>query len=239
MINALKIKILSTLLHHANRECSTVAFYRIKNDLLDKYGRSCGYDVQHIPGKKCHSCGGTGIYTGYYWSSGEQWHDTCNRCFGGWYKSPQWNTLAKIKFGRFVFHSPRERFYSEERALEWIAERSGGTNQFGLITKQNGIIEGYVSHNRAKYGEEAALLLFLIYDRKNIPFGFGYGLGWRSRWYLPQAWMNNILHLFNYRMRAIPIIDMREKLHKIFGKKEKEDLSIFTGKITDEDSIPF
>ena len=79
-MDQLKKTILSWLLHNANREGRNEHFYEIKNRILAKYGKLVCYDVQFIEGKKCHSCGGTGIYTGYYSN------DDCYHCFNGWYK---------------------------------------------------------------------------------------------------------------------------------------------------------
>lgn len=62
-----KVKTLSWLLHHANRDAKTDYFYSLKQQILYRYGRNIGYDVQFIAGKKCNSCAGNGIFTKYYW----------------------------------------------------------------------------------------------------------------------------------------------------------------------------
>src|SRR6185369_13280700 len=116
------IWILSTLLHYANLSASSARFYALKNKLLDRYGKTIGYDVQYLDGKKCYTCGGTGVYTGYYWESGEAWHDTCNRCWRGWFKPPVWNVLLKRKFGKYTFHTPIKRCHSKKELGEFVSE---------------------------------------------------------------------------------------------------------------------
>ena len=142
--------LLSWLLHHANRQYRSPEFYAIKNRLLKKYGKHICYDVQFIEGKKCHSCGGTGIYSKHYDNYGfVSGVNYCYNCFNGWYKRPVWNILARLQFGNYTFHQPYQRSYTKP---------------------DNGIkvIEGYIEHNHSKYGEFAAGILFLIYDRKTF-----------------------------------------------------------------------
>ncbi len=186
-------RFLSILLHHANRTVSSDDFYAIKGDILAKHGKVVGYDVQFIEGKKCFACGGSGIYTGY-WDSGEQWHDTCNRCWGGWFKSPTWNVLAKVRLGRYTFHQPKERCYSEADATKYLAEIRGLAHS---------VFEGYVDHRRTDFGQTAVVILFLLY-RKRLRMDFGFGLGWRVSWWRPGAWLNNALWFYHRRGRYTP-----------------------------------
>lgn len=151
------------LLHHANRAINDVCwgkdeFYIIKDRILQKHGKHIEYDVQKIPGKECWTCGGTGIYTGFYEMSGEMWQDTCNRCFRGWYILPKWICLSRIKFGRYFFHKPlkREQCINNPFTLEGL----------GWQVTQRPIIQGYIDHTSTVLGKPSILILFYLYDRK-------------------------------------------------------------------------
>ncbi len=142
-------RLLGKLLHMANSSPpwgqSKVMFYAMKERILARYGTPDGYDVQHIPGKICFGCDGTGQFEHM---SGDQ--DYCYRCGGnGWYKSPVWVALARHRLGNYVFHTPKERWYQEPKP--------NATN-----------IEGYVQHKfyRGLQPEVAMLWLALIFDRK-------------------------------------------------------------------------
>jgi hypothetical protein len=142
--------ILPWLLHHANRiPCEE--FYKIKNSILAKYGKHICYDVQFIEGKECYTCEGTGIYTGVRWSEihwGKlvTYHETCYKCYNGWYKRPVWNILAKIQFGKYTFHQPYQRSYTKpDNSIQ--------------------IIEGYIQHDETNYSEFALTVLYLLYRK--------------------------------------------------------------------------
>lgn len=116
-------------------------FYALKSRLLDRYGTPDGYDVQHIPGKPCWSCEGTG---GLYEPCG------CYKCGGsGWFKHPVWVTLRRYRMGRYVFHTPDGRSYEKPEP--------DVTN-----------IEGYVQHANYDWRtlERAALVLALLFERR-------------------------------------------------------------------------
>lgn len=106
---------LARLLHYANAEPPREMkpeFYALKKRLLERYADPVGFDVQHIEGKRCWTCGGTGVYVGYHTYSGDEWEDTCNRCWGtGWFKDPVWIVLNKFQWHGFKFHIPGERKY--------------------------------------------------------------------------------------------------------------------------------
>lgn len=185
--------ILSWLLHHANRNTSSTHFYAIKQKLLAKYGHSAGYDVQFIQGKKCHTCNGTGVYTGYYFESGEQWEDCCNRCYGGWYKRPVWNILERVKFGDYIFHQPKERVYKQPE-----------------ISPQ-GLIQGYISKPPTKHGDMALTILFLLYDNGYLKRWYNEaGMGWRCAWWLPRNYLRNIIHFYKHGRKSYPLIRFME-----------------------------
>lgn len=168
------------LLHHANRDYKSEKFYAIKNMMLKKYGEYVGDDVQFIEGKKCYTCGGTGVYTGYYWSSGEAWHDSCNRCCGGWYKLPQWNILHRIKFGPYIFHQPFKRVYTEPDTI--------------IINK----IDGYVSHTSTRYSRISRHILFLIYESGYLNRYYRELNSWYCSWWMPRNWLHNAIYIHKY-----------------------------------------
>jgi len=131
------------LLHIANSYPNAVdkeRFYAMKERILKRYGEPDGSDVQHIPGKECWSCGGTGVL----WEPGG-----CYKCMGdGWFKRPVWIVLNRFRLGRFTFHVPRERSYEEP---------------IPNVTR----ITGYVTHPDYGYRktEWACIALGLIFDR--------------------------------------------------------------------------
>lgn len=232
LIRKIKIKFLSRLVFLANSCSQSHAFYRIKNDLLDRFGEEVGYDVQIVGGKKCFACNGSGVYVGYYWSSGEQWSDTCNRCWDGWYKLPTWNVLLKRRFGKYVFHTPLKRFYSKKECAEYISNER-------FFRPPDDHIEGYVFHKYQKHGEFALQVLYLVYDRQAWRGELhGFGMGWACNWRRPSNIINNIFHLARYRSRAIPFHRFEAWLEKRRESKNA-NLSIFEGEIYDFDDYPF
>jgi hypothetical protein len=192
---------LAYLLHHANREYKDERFYQIKDRILSRHGAVVGYDVQFIEGKRCRSCGGCGYHERISWESGRV-YDTvdCYHCWGGWYKRPTWVLLQRIQFGKYLFHKPIQR---ESRFVSNPFTKEQGWNV------SEAIIQGYIEHSRTKFGKDARVALYLLYDWR------GYwkrwykhiGRGWRcGRWWLhPRSWPNNIAHVIRYGRRAIPI----------------------------------
>lgn len=184
--------ILSELLFRANSEYGEDYFYKVKNKILKKYGKHVGYDVQFIEGKKCYTCGGTGIYVGYYYS-GEKWSDTCNRCWGGWYKQPVWNILERLQLGKYVFHSPYQRAYKKPDVLA------------------GSFIEGYINHDRKKYGKTCKFVLMFLYEKKYLKRWYkSAGVGWYTNWWLPKYWVWNTIHIIKHGRKSIPF---RKKNH--------------------------
>jgi len=146
--------ILSWLLHHANRSTKAHAFYSIKDKVLSRYGECVGYDLQKIDGKKCRSCGGSGLHARYsntYPYKAYDW-DTCWHCFGGWYRLPIWVCLSRIRFGRYVFHRPLRRLNKVN-------------NPWPEISKGLPLINGYIEHEESPIGWFALLMLYCIYDK--------------------------------------------------------------------------
>lgn len=151
------------LLHHANRSVKDfsfgqylVDFYRVKDAILRKYGKPDGYDIQHIEGKQCYKCRGTGRYD--RWDNyGIYDPDTCWGCAGtGWYRDPQWNCLERFLFGPYTFHRPISRKYGINPPALWeVNDRQ--------------IIKGYVEHRSTWFGRYAlALIMFGTPDFKLI-----------------------------------------------------------------------
>ena len=144
----IKKKILSWLLHRANRQTKSAEFYKIKNRILRRYATFIGYDVQFIEGKKCFACDGTGNYV-YYVDDDfeeEEYITECKRCHKGWYKRPTWNILSRFKFGGYIFHQPFERAYKAPEISQPF-------------------IKGYIEHIPARYGAFALQILFLLYRK--------------------------------------------------------------------------
>lgn len=205
-MNKIIIKILSWLLHHANRNCKDNIFYSIKNKILKKYGTFLYYDVQFIKGKRCWC--GDGIYD-YTW---DMEPIECYKCGGtSWYKIPVYNILEKIQFGKYYFHSPFKKSY--KKPAEYMNLYPGS------------VIEGYIEHNLSKYGNFALNCLYLLFDFKGYlkRWSTNIGTGWRLKWYLPKNYVNNLFHLIKKRQKSFPIVDLKNRINKT-GKYRKPQL---------------
>jgi hypothetical protein len=154
---------LPTLLHHANRFAADIYagkydFYKIKTSILKAHAIHIGFDIQHIPGKKCWTCAGTGEYRKY--SSYPPFKlydiDSCWHCAGtGWYKLHKFVILEVFKFGRFTFHNP------------FVSKETRGTCPFPT-PEGTKIITGYVEHRSTKYGVWCIAILFALYGNKEM-----------------------------------------------------------------------
>jgi len=161
--------ILPFLLHHANRTARNTfawrdgdlqSFYAIKNEILRLHAAPIRFDVQHIEGKKCWTCDGSGNFPLYNFSSRSKKPYTyvdCNHCNGGWYKLPQWTLLSVFKFGPYTFHWPLHRKYQSKNPFEKL----DGCQNAPLIT-------GYIDHDASAFGEISLLILFMRYRPANI-----------------------------------------------------------------------
>lgn len=220
------------LLHHANRCENTKEFYAIKNKLLDAHGETVGYDIQHIEGKICHSCNGTGIYRKRdqygFWNTEGCWH-----CYGGWYKRPIWVFLARRKFGKYIFHKPLRREYGKDNPF------------FVPNGLPYGRITGYVSHRTSKYGELAVLALYLIYNRAAAKQYFhDLGMGWRCYWWLPRNYIHVIAHFVRKGFSAYPFWCIKQKIKSFLNRPEdpSNKSDIFRQHFTNDDpsnDLPF
>ena len=203
-------RILSWLLHHGNRGYKSEDFYKIKAQILKKYGKHIGYDVQFIEGKKCHSCGGSGIH--YYWE-GEL--DYCWHCHQGWYKRPTWVILERVQFGSYTFHQPYERVYKKPEV-------------------STPVIEGYIEHKNSKHCDIARHILFLVYEKGYLKRYYrSAGIGWRCQWWRPVNWVPNIIHLIKKKGNAIPVTDFKKRF------KNPQVVTQPANAIIDDDYLPF
>lgn len=215
---------LPLLLHHANRTCKSPEFYAIKNKLLTD-AEVVGYDIQHIEGKRCHSCNGTGWYK--YLDRYRIWcSDPCWHCTQGWYKQPMWVFLAVKKLGAYRFHQPMHRRYGE-------------VNPYHIPTgMKTGQIDGYVDHTRSRYGEHAVLLLFLLYDRAAAKKYFReMGWGWRLYWWYPSNWLKVVAHFYANGWDSYPIKRLREYLERV--RVSYESGVHARNQVVGDDDLPF
>lgn len=197
----IKIRILSWLLHHANRHTKSDHFYKIKKELLQKYGTFLQYDVQFIHGKKCYTCGGDGIYKGYSEYDGKRFTDHCWNCNAtGWYRSPVWNILEKNKFGKYSFHTPWQRSYTKPDI-------------------EQPVITGYIEHSYTKHGEFALTALYILFDRKRWwkQWKKDIGWGWRVQAWRPGNWVNNIAYMIKHP-DSRPVNNLHQIIQKIMHK---------------------
>lgn len=185
-----KKRIIGYLTHLANKETKAASWYAIKNRIAEKYGEPVGYDVQFLDGKKCYSCNGTGIWRGYYGT------DLCRNCWNGWYKSPVWVVLQRVKIGNYVFHQPLKRVYRPQE----------------IEVPHTVVINGYIEHTKHKYGWLGLFILFMIYDSKQYwKLDCSLGRGWRLYWYWPRNWVHSVFHLCRYKSEAIPFNRYRQR----------------------------
>jgi len=186
LFHNLKISILSWLLHHANQNGKDEHFYKIKNRILAKYGKHICYEVQFIEGKKCLSCGGTGNHQYFDYHGFSTAVSPCWNCTNGWYKRPCWNILALVSFGKYEFHQPFMRMYEDPQS-------KGKT------------FTGYVERHPTNLTGFAIVVLFMMYEKGYLKRWYkSAGIGWRSYWWQPRNWLNNIIHILKHGRRSIP-----------------------------------
>jgi len=184
----MKKRILAWLLFHANKS-KDKRFYTIKNSILKKYGIKVDIQVQFIEGKKCFSCHGTGTHIYYtYWTGEEYDRDACWNCSGtAWYKRPVWNWLDIIQFGKYMFHQPYTRTYTEP-------------------TESIKVFSGYIEHQETKYTDFALFLLFLAYEKGYLKRWYSEtGIGWKHYWWRPRNWIYDLIHIIKHGRNSIPL----------------------------------
>lgn len=156
------MKIKAFFLHHANRAIKDFCwgqyvgdFYRVKDAILRKYGSATGYDIQHIEGKKCRSCGGKGYHPKYSCHYPYNVYDyaDCWHCCAGWFKHPQWICLERIAFGGYIFHRPLKR--------ELCVKNPFTAEELGWQVSATPVINGYIEHRPAWIGKYAIALVMI------------------------------------------------------------------------------
>lgn len=223
LVRRLWLRPLSFLLHLANRQGKDENFYKIKNKLLKRYSSHIGYDVQYIEGKDCFSCDGTGIYKRFLYPFGTCGYENvpCYNCDNGWYKKPCWNILERVKFGEYIFHQPLRRTFEKPD-----------------ITPH---INGYIEHEKHKYGWIAKSILFLLFEKGYLNRYYKNVYGWRSYWYYPKNWLFTICHFIKYGFKSYPIrnykMNIVNKWQQLKSKFKKQDKYVSV-QMSDDD-LPF
>ena len=217
-MRTLILSILSWLLHHANQHGKDSHFYKIKNRILAKYGKHICYEVQFIDGKKCLSCGGTGNHQYFNYHGFSTAVSPCWNCTNGWYKKPCWNILALVSFGKYEFHQPFLRVYEDPQS-------------------KCKTFSGYVERHPTNLTGFAITILFLIYEKGYLKRWWNTEAGWcwKSFWWKPKAWPNNLIHIIKKGRRSIPAIkfkiwwnnlmlDLKLKPQPVYEQFEGDDL---------------
>lgn len=191
------------MLFHANRYYfggvkDKNIFYSIKNELLERFGKIVGQDLQFIEGKKCYSCDGTGLFRKHTWRG--SWWEHCWNCTNGMYKPPFWSLLDVVKFGSYYFHQPNRRIYN---ATELIPIQH-------IPTK----LHGYINHDYTYWSETCAYLLVWYYRRLQMKqFSGGYACG-RS----PSRYVAKFFHIIYRGKSSIPAMDFQRWKQKKWEK---------------------
>lgn len=158
-------KVLGKWLHISNSNpIHKFAFYEMKEKILDKYGIKLGIEYQEFT-RDCFTCNGSGLYTGYSYPDGFEYHVPCNKCDGSGIYDFYYVELFKYKLGNYYFHIPGQKLY-------YLTEEQNKNNPK--------IIKGYIKHNnyskRLKkfYSFILAIFCDLNYFRVIYPFNFFY-----------------------------------------------------------------
>ena len=135
----MNIERLATVLKHAN-SCPPLMsderedFYKLKQAILEKYGKIVGYDVQHIV-KRCWSC-----RDGWIYEYGDNFpSDECRRCTRGIY-SERFILLERWALGSKIFHRP-----------------------IGTTDRRDVTIEGTIQHRPSRLALAARRVLCLLW----------------------------------------------------------------------------
>lgn len=173
------VYLLADVLHCANSRPLHIKqreFYALKDRLLERYGTSDGFDLQHVI-QECWDCEGTGKLYMEALHLGQEtriYAGKCHRCNNGVYRQ-FWVRLERYRMGRHLFHRPRERYYNDPG-----------------LTLQHPVIEGYVRHReyRGHLPLEAAFWLFLVFEPKQFWGMFGHIGPHRAR--TPFCFLSNL-----------------------------------------------
>lgn len=213
------LNLLGDVLHIANSRPPLIRqreFYALKDKLLQRYGTSDGFDVQHIK-KECWSCDGTGKAYRDAFVFG-QWRSVyvgkCFRCNNGVYHE-FWVRLERYRLGRHTFHIPKERTSADP----------------GLVM-QHPMIEGYIRHHDypGHLPLEAAFWLFLVFEPAVFRSIFGRIGAHKAR--TPLCWLSDVV----FWASDIPRFVRRSMM----WRKYRQELSRQQGRLGNDDiDIPF
>lgn len=136
---------LAWLLFQANSGRPSKDFYKIKEEILAKFGSFEGFDIQEIEGKKCFTCDGTGNVFINYWSEFEVEREDCQYCLGnGWYKDPFKCILRKYSLNGYNFHVPVKKIINDQQDLPVS-------------------MKGYVEKEEQEFCQQAREILITLY----------------------------------------------------------------------------
>lgn len=205
-------RIIGRLMFMANSEGVKQPWYSLKEKLCKKFGVNDGYDVQFIEGKKCYSCGGTGVYHKYYQ---REWiDDECYNCCGtGMYKDHRYIVLERIRVGGYIFHRPQK-----DTAISWTKPTLPEIS--ATVT-----INGYIDHMRVKNGWMAFSVLFILFaPSAYFKYIKSWGLGWKCAWWLPKNYLHNIMHIRRNGLNAIPFRNFKKSKNQNIPHAFGDDL---------------
>lgn len=230
-IHNLKISVLAFLVHHANRLGSDSQFYRIKSELLLKFGQRDGYDLQEFSGRECFTCDGSGQVLPWYDGDDTE----CSRCNGtGYWRLPCYIVLDKFKLGKYSFHTPQNKVYSTSVPGEL---REGAKKTFHT----------YIAHTPDKrFAKASKLILFLIYNRevfwqRFLPNWLLYPAYMPHDLWKPKYMLLNLIHVlvhaFKTKGKNIPLFDALRALRN--SNKTYDRLASSVQQSNSSDDLPF
>lgn len=139
---------------HAFKACNSASlwhykqsFYRLKNEILQKYGHEADYDLQIIK-KQCYFCNGTGKF-----KLAGKLPETCWSCNGSGIYQTKKVVLKRWLLNGEVFHNPVGDLYFGDDNLKIFDGYEDGYPKFryekfrGKIVNQ---IEGVIKHEPVK-----------------------------------------------------------------------------------------
>lgn len=163
-------------------------FYRMKDQILARFGTNDGIHLQHVV-KHCYECNGTGKRTEEVKHLGQLMllsAGKCHRCTNGIFNE-FWTVLASYQLGRRRFHSPRQRYHSRAEVPAVQFDKT---------------IEGLIRHEASKYYlyAEAAYWLILFFDPKFFWQRFGRS-GYPSHKFTPMVILSTWIFEFSMLRR--------------------------------------
>lgn len=193
------------------------SFYKLKNELLLKYGHEADYDLQHVV-KKCYTCGGSGWYNEV---------NRCHNCDNGVYSRKD-VILKRWILNGAIFHQP-------------IGELTGG-NRIKIFDGYEEEEDGWHEYPKFRYetfnGKIISTITGLI---KHKPIGLNpmwayYYLLWnydRDRFYkIMQSDLNTMQTNTKYKLKRL-----LRKLNPIIAYAEFFEVK--NEHLADIDDLPF